>query len=110
MSGLGHNPGTATAETAAPQGSQKRTPDRQSSAHGWPRLLNVEQAAQYLGLSFWTLRELVNDGSIPTVRVPRAQTLRMKERHAASDYVRRLLVDRADLDSLVERWKEPRTQ
>jgi predicted site-specific integrase-resolvase len=60
-----------------------------------------------LGVSFWTMREFVNAGSIPTVRLPRPQTDRMRRRRPVSDTVRRLLIDRADLDRLVDRWKEP---
>jgi hypothetical protein len=32
----------------------------------------------------------------------------MRERRALSDTVRRLLIDRSDLDALVEQWKERR--
>ncbi len=77
-----------------------------SAAPGWPRLLDAQQAAAYLNVSFWTLREFINDGSIPTVRLPRPRTLRMRKRQPVSDTVRRLLIDRADLDELVQRWKQ----
>jgi hypothetical protein len=66
----------------------------------------VYQAAAYLNLSFWTVREFINDGSIPTVRLPRPRTERMRRRQPVTDTVRRLLIDKADLDALVERWKE----
>lgn len=75
-------------------------------APGWPRLLDLHLAAAYLNLSTWTVRELVNDGTIPTVRLPRPQTLRSRRRGAVSGNIRRLLVDRIDLDAVVERWKE----
>lgn len=101
----GHSPGTAAPETVVPQGRQRRAVDTPSTAPGWPRLLSVDQAAAYLGLSFWTFRELLNAGTVPTVRVPRPNTLRMRERRALSDTVRRLLIDRNDLDALVESWK-----
>jgi len=109
----GHSPGTVALEALAPQGCQRR-PSAQESVvpHGlkatvtaWPRLLSVEQAAQYLGISYWTVREFINDGSVKAVRLPRADTLRQRERRALSDTVRRLLLDRNDLDELVERWK-----
>lgn len=102
----GHSPGTTTAQTLVPQGCRGRAVDRPSTVPGWPRLLSADQAAAYLGLSFWTFRELLNAGTVPTVRVPRPNTLRMRERRALSDTVRRLLIDRNDLDALVERWKE----
>ena len=88
------------------QGHRERSVDMISAVHGWPRLLNVEEAARYLGISFWTMREFVNAGSIPTVRLPRPQTDRMRRRRPVNDTVRRLLIDRRDLDALVERWKE----
>lgn len=77
-----------------------------SDIPGWPRLLDLVQAAAYLNISIWTLRELINDGSVPTVQLPRPQTARSQRRGAASDTIRRLLIDRADLDALVDRWKE----
>lgn len=52
------------------------------------------------------MREFVNAGSIPTVRLPRPQIDRMRRRRPVTDTVRRLLIDRHDLDALVERWKE----
>jgi excisionase family DNA binding protein len=87
---------------------KKATRQAQSTVPGWPRLLSVDQAAAYLGLSFWTFRELVNAGDVPAVRVPRPNTPRMREQRALSDTIRRLLIDRSDLDALVERWKERR--
>lgn len=102
----GHSPGTVPPETVERQGRNGHRPDRESVALGWPRLLSVDQAAAYLGVSFWTVREFVNDGSIPTVRLPRPRTDRMRKRQPVNDTVRRLLIDRADLDALVERWKE----
>ena len=84
--------------------------DARPVAPGWPRLLDAKQAAAYLNVSFWTLREFIHDGSIPTVRLPRPRTARMRKRHPVNDTVRRLLIDRADLDNLVDRWKEPGMQ
>jgi len=52
-----------------------------------PRLLDVEAAASYLGVSPWTVRDLVEHGSLSRVALPG---------------VRRLLFDRCDLDRLVE--------
>ena len=91
-------------------GHVQRSHDARPVAPGWPRLLDVRQAAAYLNVSPWTLREFINDGSIPTVRLPRPHTVRMRKRGAISDTVRRLLIDRADLDTLVERWNEPLVQ
>ena len=54
------------------------------------RLLGLKEAAGYLGVSPWTLRELVWRGDLPRIRLPR---------------VRRLLFDLTDLDRLVEESK-----
>lgn len=63
------------------------------------RLLSVPEAAIYLGLSYWTVRDLVAAGTVPSVKVP-------APRARDGRTVRRTLVDRRDLDSLVETWKE----
>lgn len=52
-----------------------------------PRLLDLAAAAEYLGVSPWTVRDLVERGSLARVALPR---------------VRRLLFDRCDLDRLFE--------
>lgn len=106
VANFGHSPSTAAAETRQRRGFAHGAQARRSVVPGWPRLLSVEQAAAYLNVSFWTLREFINAGSIPTVRLPRPRTARMLKRGPVSDTVRRLLIDRADLDALVERWKE----
>ncbi len=53
-----------------------------------PRLLSLEEAARYLGISKWTLRDLVFRGDLPCVRIKR-----------------RMLLDRQDLDRYLERAK-----
>lgn len=60
------------------------------------RLLGLKAAAEYLGVSYWTLRDLVHSGALPRVRL------------TVGDHrdLRRVLVDRADLDRLVEASKE----
>jgi len=52
-----------------------------------PRLMDVEAAAGYLGVSPWTVRDLVERGSLSRVALPG---------------VRRLLFDRCDLDRLID--------
>jgi excisionase family DNA binding protein len=49
--------------------------------------MDVEAAAGYLGISAWTVRDLVERGTLSRVALPG---------------VRRLLFDRCDLDRLVE--------
>ncbi len=53
-----------------------------------PRLFSQKEAAAYLGISYWTLRDLCFRGDIPYVRVKR-----------------RLLVDRQDLEAYITRAK-----
>lgn len=55
-----------------------------------PRLLNVKQAASYLGTTVWNIRTLTWEKKIKSVQLGGA----------------RLLFDRADLDGFVERQKE----
>jgi excisionase family DNA binding protein len=55
------------------------------------RLLSLKEAEEYSGISIWTLRDLIATGDLPAVRPPR---------------LRRVWVDRKDLDRAIERWKE----
>jgi len=85
----------------APAGLEPKTGRRDSRREraGTARLLNLHEAARYMGLSWWTTRELVMGGTIPAVRLPapRARDGRM---------LRRILIDVADLDGLIAKWKE----
>ena len=62
-----------------------------------PRLLNAERAAAYLGVSTWTVRDLEAAGYLSRVRLPLP----------GGKDLRKLLYDRADLDRLIERSKDP---
>jgi excisionase family DNA binding protein len=53
-----------------------------------PRLLSQQEAARYLGISYWTVRDLVFRREIPIVKIGR-----------------RVLVDRLDLDAYLDRSK-----
>ena len=61
-----------------------------------PRLLDVAGAARYLAVSPWTVRELEAAGILRRVRVPLPN----------GGELRKVLFDRADLDRLVDGWKE----
>src|SRR5258708_7097891 len=91
--------GHRTPEAAAAHGRPPRQRDGRSVA--FRRLLNLEEAAAYLGLSFWSFRELVNAGDVPLIRVPRPRTMRQHKRAARRQVLRRTLVDVRDLDALV---------
>jgi len=52
-----------------------------------PRLLPLKEAAQYLGLTTWAMRERIWAGDIPVVRFPGG---------------RKMFIDTADIDKFVE--------
>jgi hypothetical protein len=60
------------------------------------RLFGLQDAATYLGLSPWTVRELEAKGVLPRVRVPLP----------GGGELRKLFFDKADLDRLIEGWKD----
>ena len=68
-----------------------------------PRLLNMRQAAEYLGCSFWTARDYILQGLIPVVDLP---PLRAREGERQRRTLRRVLVDRTDLDAFIESRKK----
>ena len=61
-----------------------------------PRLLDLHVSAGYLGLSEWTVRTLEQQGILKRVRIPLPN----------AGELRKLLFDRADLDRLIDGWKE----
>jgi excisionase family DNA binding protein len=101
-------PGHSGPESVEPQGQTRRAKDAQSVVLRavQPRLLSIEEAAGYLGLSYWSVKELIAAGDVPLIRVPRPRTMRQHRRAARSGVLRRTLVDVRDLDLLVERWRE----
>jgi hypothetical protein len=84
-------------------GPDKRRGHRMGVGGSASRLLDLNAAAYYLGLSYWTMRDLVQSGQVPTVRLP---SPRARDGRA----IRRTLVDREDLDRLVEHWKASNVQ
>jgi hypothetical protein len=71
-----------------------------------PRLLDLRQAAQYVGVSYWTLRDWVLAGFVPAIALP---GLRPREGERRKHSLRRVLVDRADLDAFIESRKNTST-
>ena len=71
-----------------------------------PRLLNLRAAAQYLGCSYWSVRDWVLAGLIPTVVLP---PLRPREGGCPKTTLRRVLIDRDDLDRFIDARKHGRT-
>ena len=66
-------------------------PPRRGSRRLAGRLLDLKAAELYSGISAWTLRDLIASGDLPAVRPPR---------------LRRVWIDRADLDRAIAQWKE----
>lgn len=86
----GHRPGTSALQLGDSQKPQTRRADSQSAASDQrSRLLTLEDAAAYLAVSVWTVRDLVWKGRLPVVR-----------------FTRRLHFDRRDLDRLIDQAKE----
>ena len=67
-----------------------------------PRLLNMRQAAAYLGCSFWSVRDWILARLLPTVDLP---PLRPREGERPRTTLRRVLVDVRDLDAFIEARK-----
>ena len=63
--------------------------DGTQSCDSQVRLLNLHRACKYIGLSYWTVREMISRGELSFVRVGR-----------------RILIDRQDLDHWIEEKKE----
>jgi len=76
--------------------------EQQAGERVKPRLLNMRQAAAYLGCSFWTARDYILQGLIPVVDLP---PLRARAGDRQRRTLRRVLVDRADLDAFVDSRK-----
>jgi hypothetical protein len=94
-------------KTAEFKGKAKDAQDTQSCAF-LPRLMNLQAAAAYLGVSYWTMRDYVADGIVPKVILPCSR--RRKKggavvRRAGDTEARRIYVDRGDLDTLIEKSK-----
>ena len=63
----------------------------------WPRLLDIRSAALYLGVSTRTIEQWIADEILRPVQMPgMGRTLKL----------RRVLMDRQDLDELIERQKK----
>lgn len=68
------------------------------------RLLNVREAAAYIGVSVWSLRGLAATGALPCVEFPSPAEPRRTGRS-----IRKLLFDVRDLDGFIESSKRTRS-
>ena len=71
--------------------SSERPARRKGLGRASGRLLDLKGAEAYSGISAWTLRDLIASGDLPAVRPPR---------------LRRVWIDRCDLDRAIAEWKE----
>ena len=94
----GHSAGTATMQPRTKSGVSDGAQVQSTVVPVSPRLLDLHTAAAYLGVSEWTIRNLEASGTIPRIRIPLP--------HAGE--LRKLLFDRADLDHLIDGWKDGR--
>jgi hypothetical protein len=62
------------------------------------RILGLHDAAEYTGLSYWTLRELFVCGKIPSILIP-------NPKFNDGRSLRRILIDRKDLDDFIDACK-----
>jgi len=91
--------GTSVPETEGPGRRARRLARAEIAVRSGARLLDVDGAALYLGVSAWTIRDLFAAGRLARVTLPYADTDPRGE-------VRRLLFDVRDLDALIDRAKE----
>lgn len=87
-----------------PQKRQRRTPEP-PAANVVPRLLSVDGAAWYLGVSRAVVLNLLNVGAISQVILPVEQR---RGSLAVAGECKRLLVDKTELDELVATWRTKR--
>jgi hypothetical protein len=89
------------------KGSTEGARDIESGAF-LPRLMNLHDAARYLGVSYWTTLDFVHDGILTPVKLPCSRRRKkggVVVRRAGDIETRRIYVDRADLDALIDRSK-----
>jgi hypothetical protein len=77
--------------TNRPRGRSERAAGNRKARAVNGRLLDLHAAEAYSGISAWTLRDLIVSGDLPAVRPPR---------------LRRVWIDREDLDKAISKWKE----
>jgi len=68
-----------------------------------PRLLSREGAAEYMSTSSRTVQRLIEAGKLPVVKLPVERGANGVGQAGVS---RRVLIDRRDLDALIDNYKE----
>jgi len=64
------------------------TEKKDRSINPGQRLLDIYQAANYIGVTHWTVRESINNGTIPYVKI-----------------LKRKMIDKNDLDRIISQNK-----
>lgn len=90
----GHTTGTASPRTRTTSGAPCGAEPQQGQV--LPRLVDLHGAARYTGLSYWTLRDLLDGGVLKRVRLE----------HGDGRELRRVLLDVRDLDRWIELAKD----
>jgi len=93
----GRRRGTASS-MPVPHPGVSAAPDTQLA----PRLLNLHEAAAYLACSYWSVRDWCLAGTLPVVTLP---GLRARQGERIRTSLRRVLIDRSDLDVFIERHR-----
>jgi len=85
----------------APAGLEPRIgrPDSLRPSASTARLLTLRETTQQLGVSYRTGLDLVATGEIPVVRIP-------SPRGNPGQSMRRILIDPADVQRLIAKWKD----
>ena len=90
-------PSAVAPQASAPRAAPPVTrPPERAVAEVWPiqpRLLGLQDAARYVGVSTWTIRAYLADGRLRRVRLPGP---------GGGEPLERILLDREELDRLVE--------
>ena len=71
--------------------NQRLNRDNTLSKLNGPRLLTLKKAAEYLGLTVWSMRERIWAGDIPVVRFPGGK---------------KIFIDILDLENFIQRNKD----
>jgi predicted site-specific integrase-resolvase len=74
---------------------------------GHPRLMTLRRAAEYMGVSYWLLRDYCLDGTLKPIRLPGSR-LKKNGRLVANSkdhLMRKIMLDREDLDRLIAECK-----
>jgi len=93
----GHNQGNAEPKPMSRNSSEAGAPALRAGVHdSLPRLLDLQKASEYLSMNIWTIRKLIDKGTLTRVSIPLPHGAQLK----------RVYLDRHDLDRLIDRWRD----